>query len=178
MNNFKGYVYIHRNRFTGETYVGATTKKPQIRWGRNGQGYKAQKRFWEDIQKYGWKNFEHIVVPQVYTTPEALNQAEKEMIEKLNSVENGYNINKGGNVNYLALRDKGRLRNTIPVKAINVDTDEVRSFYSLSEAARWMAENVATHIEPIQLFKKIQDITKGLRKSTYGYTFEYEGETK
>ena len=171
MNKFKGKVYIHTNKVTGEKYVGATTQKPSLRF-RDGKGYKGNKQFWEDIQKYGWNNFEHLVLPKVYTTPEELNQAELELIEKLDTVNNGYNKNTKP-VDYKAIIESGRRRNTIPVVGINVETNEEREFCSMHEAARWMNENVAPHIDPTDLFKKIQDITSNIRhrNTTYGYKF-------
>ena len=42
-------------------YVGITKRKPEYRWGKNGNGYKRQV-FWNAIQKYGWDNIRHEVL--------------------------------------------------------------------------------------------------------------------
>lgn len=47
------------------------------------------------INKYGWENFEHIILATGLTFEEA-NLKEKEYIEKFNSINNGYNIQSGG----------------------------------------------------------------------------------
>ena len=59
MENYK--VYIHRNKINGKVYIGITKQKPENRW-RNGKGYKQNIKFYRAIEKYGWNNFEHIVL--------------------------------------------------------------------------------------------------------------------
>lgn len=53
-------IYIHLNKINDKKYIGITCKKPEIRWA-NGLGYKKQP-FWNAITKYGWDNFEHIII--------------------------------------------------------------------------------------------------------------------
>ena len=55
-------VYLHRNKINNKCYVGQTCQKPEARWGLNGNGYKDQTYFYRAIQKYGWDNFEHIIL--------------------------------------------------------------------------------------------------------------------
>ena len=55
-------VYLHRNKINNKCYVGQTCQKPEARWGLNGNGYKDQIYFYRAIQKYGWNNFEHIIL--------------------------------------------------------------------------------------------------------------------
>lgn len=54
-------VYVHRNKINGKQYFGLTKQSPEMRW-KNGLGYQTQERFYRAIQKYGWDNFEHIVL--------------------------------------------------------------------------------------------------------------------
>ena len=91
-------VYYHRNIITNQYYIGITSQKPQKRWRLNGTGYKSQEKFWNAIQKYGWNNFEHIILNQEEMTQEEANQKEIFYIKKYDSQnpKKGYNINTGG----------------------------------------------------------------------------------
>ena len=55
-------IYLHRNLINNKVYIGKTKNidNPNIRWA-NGKGYSHQP-FYEDIIKYGWENFEHIIL--------------------------------------------------------------------------------------------------------------------
>lgn len=58
----KYIIYLHRNKINNKCYVGQTCQKPEQRWGRNGQNYREQPYFYRAIEKYGWDNFEHIIL--------------------------------------------------------------------------------------------------------------------
>ena len=88
-------VYIHKNKINQKVYVGLTKQTPQERWRSNGEGYKSQSKFWNAIQKYGWDNFEHIIL-QTNLTAEEAGELEKNLIKSFNSIQNGYNISPGG----------------------------------------------------------------------------------
>lgn len=77
-------------------YFGITNIKPKYRW-NNGKGYKTQNVFYNAIKKYGWDNFEHIIIKQGITEEEAC-FLEKEFIKKYNTTnrDNGYNLSTGG----------------------------------------------------------------------------------
>ena len=70
----KYIIYLHRNRANGKCYVGQTCQKPEVRWGLHGNGYKSQEYFYRAIQKYGWDNFEHIILEDNLTAEEANQQ--------------------------------------------------------------------------------------------------------
>lgn len=95
INNDAYCVYIHINKINGKMYVGITGRNPLLRWNYNGTGYIHCSKFWNAIQKYGWNNFDHIIFANSLTKDEAANM-EKILIAKLNTIENGYNINEGG----------------------------------------------------------------------------------
>lgn len=89
-------VYMHKNKINNKVYIGITCQKTKYRWGA-GSGYKKQIKFYNAICKYGWENFEHIILYENLTFEEA-KEKEIEMIKKYNSFSknNGYNATKGG----------------------------------------------------------------------------------
>lgn len=89
-------VYVHRNKINGKIYIGQTCQKPERRW-KNGEGYKCSSYFYHAIQKYGWYNFEHIVVLNGLSFEDA-NYFEEILIKKFDSMNpnKGYNLQSGG----------------------------------------------------------------------------------
>ena len=67
------------------------------RWGKNGINYKSSPHFYSAIQKYGWDNFEHIILFENLTKEEACLK-EQELIREYNSMNRdfGYNSTSGG----------------------------------------------------------------------------------
>ena len=88
-------VYMHKNKTNGKVYIGITKQKPKYRW-HNGEGYNHQV-FKRAIDKYGWRNFEHIILFE-HLSKEQAEQEEIKLIAKYksNQKEFGYNISKGG----------------------------------------------------------------------------------
>lgn len=93
-NNY--YVYKHTSP-EDKIYIGITSSEtPEQRW-KNGHGYQNNELFWEDIQKFGWDNFQHDIIAQNISKEEAITM-ENSLI-KLYSSNNpvyGYNQNEGG----------------------------------------------------------------------------------
>lgn len=89
-------VYIHTSP-DGKVYIGRTSRKPEIRWRKNGTGYYSSPYFYSAIKEYGWDNFGHEVIKEGLTKDEA-GQLEKELIEQYNSTDRrfGYNSKTGG----------------------------------------------------------------------------------
>ena len=77
-------VYAHKNKINKKIYIGITGQKPERRW-RNGQGYKTSTYFYNAIQKYGWDNFEHIIL-QFNLTQQEAEEKEKYYIQKYNTL--------------------------------------------------------------------------------------------
>lgn len=86
-------VYQHRNKINNKSYIGITNKPIKQRW-KNGFGYLNQD-FYNAIQKYGWDNFEHIILKQFLSEEEA-KKLEQYYIEYFDSYNNGYNRSRGG----------------------------------------------------------------------------------
>lgn len=94
MNNFSVYVHISPSN---KLYFGITHLKPTRRWGANGAGYKCNRHFWAAIQKYGWDNFQHLILLD-NVSKEVACECEKYLIAKYNTRNQnfGYNYSVGG----------------------------------------------------------------------------------
>ena len=93
------YVYMHVNKTNSKKYIGITgQERIQDRWRSDGSGYKTQV-FGRAIEKYGWDNFEHIILESNLSDIEAL-EKEKYYIQKYNTTNPscGYNISEGGDI--------------------------------------------------------------------------------
>lgn len=92
--NYK--VYMHKNQINGKVYIGQTSKSLNRRWG-NGKCYATCPYFNHAIEKYGWDNFDHLLLNDNLSKDEA-DELEKYYIQKYESYnpEHGYNISLGG----------------------------------------------------------------------------------
>lgn len=92
-----GYIYKHINKINGKIYIGQTTQKPQRRF-HNGTHYIKSRgkitEFGEDIIKYGWHNFEHVILEECDN--EKLDERERFYIYEYSKKDKLYNIQKGG----------------------------------------------------------------------------------
>lgn len=94
------YIYCYINRINNKKYIGQTKVAQNIRSGKNGQRYKPCPKFWAAIQKYGWDNFNYIILKNNLTLDEA-NYWEEYYIKIFHTWVNdplcwGYNLSKGG----------------------------------------------------------------------------------
>lgn len=87
---------MHKNKINGKIYIGQTGTSVNKRW-QNGKGYKGCLLFERAINKYGWDNFEHIIVADNLTKEES-SKMEKDLIALYhsNNPQKGYNISIGG----------------------------------------------------------------------------------
>lgn len=88
-------VYKHTNKINNKSYIGITSKRPEQRWGNNGNHYHNHPKFYPAIKKYGWENFSHEILYTGLSKKEACKK-EKELIKFYNSYNNGYNASLGG----------------------------------------------------------------------------------
>ena len=87
-------IYAHQNKINNKIYIGQTSQTNlNNRW-KNGLGYKTCTYFYRAIQKYGWDNFEHLILEQGEWTQEEANQKEQFYILQYDSTnpEKGYNL--------------------------------------------------------------------------------------
>lgn len=92
-------IYLHKNKINNKVYIGQTIQDNlNDRW-KNGLGYKTCTYFYNAIQKYGWDNFEHLILEQSQNwTKEELDQKEQYYINlyQANNPDFGYNMTAGG----------------------------------------------------------------------------------
>ena len=81
---------------SGKRYIGITCQSLKRRWG-DGRGYKSNKHFSRAIEKYGWDNFEHIIIAKGLDK-ETAKWLEIELIREWDSSNRkyGYNLSLGG----------------------------------------------------------------------------------
>lgn len=97
MNEKKYTVYKHISP-SGKVYIGITSMPVKRRWD-NGRGYINNKYFYRAICKYGWDNFEHVILFEGLRKEEAclMEKCYIALYDSINS-DKGYNINLGGYV--------------------------------------------------------------------------------
>ena len=93
MNDY--VVYMHVNKANGKRYIGIS-KNPIARWA-NGKGYYRNKHFSDAINKYGWNNFDHLILYTDLTKKEA-GEIEQHLIKEYRTQDKryGYNLTSGG----------------------------------------------------------------------------------
>lgn len=96
MDKNKYAVYMHKCKIDNKVYIGMSNNVER-RWRNKGIEYSKSKHFWNAICKYGWENFEHIIIEENLSKEEA-QEKEKEYIKKYDSrnKEKGFNIAEGG----------------------------------------------------------------------------------
>ena len=164
MQNRQYKVYMHINKVNGKRYIGITRQEPKRRW-QNGCGY--DKTFFGNaIKKYGWSNFEHVIIASCLSKEDACNM-ERDLIKKYNSNNRdfGYNISKGGDTTDNFTVHYGEEHpNHQRVKMIDAETNEViRIFGAQAEAARVMGISR----------KGITKACQGINRTYKGYIWEY-----
>ena len=165
----KYFLYLHKNKIDNKVYVGITCQNPpQIRW-KNGKGYKSNQHFYNAIEKYGWDNFEHIILKQNLTLEQANNE-EIKAIEFYQSTNpnKGYNIQLGGNHSPQSEETKEKIRQ----KSLNW-SNQTKEKMSLSAKKR-----VARDGPPFQGKHLSEDAKNKLRQVDKSYTQTKEYKEK
>lgn len=112
-------VYVHINKTNGKMYVGITSTSLMKRFETNGTGYSHHNiKFWRAIQKYGWDNFEHFLFADHLTENEA-NNMEAVLIEKLDTIDNGYNCRGGGKAGKLSEATRQKIKEKRALQTIS-----------------------------------------------------------
>lgn len=169
---------------------------PSKRWGYNGINYKNCTYFYHAIEKYGWNNFEHIILKDNLTKEQA-QQLETQYIQKFHTlVPNGYNLTGGGDYpTLISEATKKKMRDSHLGYKNSNQTKQKMSQAKLGHPgynckAVWMCDkNTHKHIKyfssmtdaekflnKTHAYAHIGHVCQGLRKSAYGYFWEYARE--
>ena len=155
-------VYYHRNKINGKYYVGIS-KNTKQRWSSNGRQYVGSHHFWKAIQKYGWDNFDHVILI------ENLEKEQAKMIQiyliakfDLRNPDIAYNITKGGDTGNGLYGVKHPMSK--PVFQYTWQGDFVKEWGTISEAAETL------HIKG----KKIGEAASKNRKQAHGFQWSFE----
>lgn len=131
-------VYMHVNKTNNKKYIGQTCQNPKVRWA-NGLGYIESPRFYNAIKKYGWDNFDHIIIQQNLTLEDA-NMLEEHLIEKFNTTSNehGYNLQSGGMNKLHSLETKKKMSEAQKGK---IRSDESKKKMSEAKKDKYIGKN-------------------------------------
>lgn len=177
-------LYIHQSP-QGKIYIGITSRNPYTRWGHDGLGYydkrkSNQSHFYNAIQKYGWNNFQHIILLE-NLSKEVACECEKYLIVKYktNDKDYGYNITEGGEgvvgyvhtnetKEYLSRINEGKI---IPQEVKDKISNTLsgrpntwqRGKKKPEEACRKMSNSLKGHIVTQETRYKISEANKGRR---------------
>lgn len=167
-NKYTVYVHISPSK---KYYVGLTSLKPNFRWGRNGHGYQSQ-YFSRAIRKYGWDNFEHIIVAEELPKEEACT-LEKMLINALqsNNHKYGYNITDGGDGTdgfHHTEEAKEKIAKALsrPIDQYDLNGNYIKSWDSAQIAAKEL------NLDGSAILK----CCNGKYHSSKGYVWRYKGE--
>ena len=161
-------VYMHKNLINDKVYIGTTSYNPPYkRWHKGASGYKTNKEFYADIEKYGWDKFEHEILANNLSAAEA-RIAEKEYIERYESInpDKGYNKMSGGlPINELERRKKVSRANELHHNYGKSQLDEVKEKIrkSLSgENGYWYGQKMPSFVGE-KISKKMQGNTNWVK---------------
>lgn len=151
-------------------YVGITGIDPRKRWSK---GYRNSQRMENAIKKYGWENFDHVVVIDHLSKADA-EELEQILIADLKTQDDryGYNITAGGCAPVMTEETKRKISEAnkghhgrgggVPKKRVLcVETGEI--FESCCAAAKWCGSN-SSHIS---------NACRGTFEKTKGYHWKY-----
>lgn len=173
-------VYVHVSP-NGKHYVRQTGQRFWKRWGANGNGYKNgnQKYFERAINKYGWDNFEHVILKENLTKEEA-DYWEKYYIQlwDCTNPQKGYNITPRGNGERHKLSEETK-KKLSEINKGRVLTEEWKKKISESQKGikRGPNKKLLGHTVSEETRKKISEKTKGKKGviSTLGMHWYTDG---
>ena len=110
-------IYKHENLITHQVYIGITNQIPENRQGEFGRGYKNQTKFFDAILEYGQRNFSHVILFDNIKDIVTACRIETQLIEKYDSIKNGYN-------SCISINED---EDNVEIKYIDIQTKEIYS---------------------------------------------------
>lgn len=89
-------IYGLRNMMNNKWYIGQAIDINRRLKNYANLSCKSQPKIYNALLKYGYKNFEKVILEQCSSDVNVLNEKEPVWIEKYNSIKNGYNLRIGG----------------------------------------------------------------------------------
>ena len=155
------YVYIHTCTVNGKKYVGVTKRKPEYRWGKNGEGYLYNDHFRSAILKHGWSNFQHEVFE--VESEEEMYRKEVELISfyHSNDPEFGYNNSSGGEKSSLGCKHSEEVKKKMSrAHKGKVPSEEHKKRISETIRERWTDPEYRKHMSEVRKGKPRSEETR------------------
>ena len=147
-------VYVHINKFNNLKYFGMTNNEDvETRWGFNGEGYRDQKFYTEGIKIFGWDSFIHKKLISGISKTDAF-ALEAYLIEKYDTINNGYNVAEG----YCSNKEKERISPLAEniIKQLNEGNLEIIEEESLEEI-KPVGYTFSNQSYPLRVIKSLWD---------------------
>jgi hypothetical protein len=160
---------MHINKINGKRYIGYSSLSPTKRWGSNGYAYRRQVLFYQAIQKYGWDNFEHIIIEKSLTVEEAKALEIKLIAEYktciLDEDAHGYNMTRGGegHAKYITVEEKAVQK--VKLKQSRRKCYENKRDYYLEQSKQYQKEHRAQINERYREYATDPEVRKAIRNS-------------
>lgn len=177
-NERKYCVYKHTSP-SGKVYIGITSKKPEERWGKNGSKYKKNQHFWNAIKKYGWDNFEHLILFENLTKKEAC-EIEISLISSFNSQdpECGYNISPGGDLGFTGCHFSAEVKQKLSESHKGLYVGDKNPMYGVSPKDRMDEETYNSWLEQTRARVSSDDFKEKMREINIGKKYSDETNKK
>ena len=171
-NKYVCYMHISPSN---KKYIGITCQETDRRW-QKGKGYKNNQYFSRSIDKYGWDNFQHIIIARGLSEEEA-KWLEIELIRELDTtnIDYGYNITHGGegnNGNHHSEETKKKISKAHKGKfcgknnpMYGKDWREGKTEYELREISEKKSKALKGRTFTEESIKKMSDARKGMKFS-------------
>ena len=156
----KPYIVYKHISPNGKEYIGMT-RNLKKRWEGNGCSYKKNSEFRNDIMKYGWDNFQHIIVKDGLSVNEASKLEDELIVDAMNRGV-AYNISRGGIGGAHPAWNKG-----IPLSKEQIEKLRAANLGKImsEEARRKIGKASRGHIVSDETRRKIGDKNRGKKHS-------------
>lgn len=135
-------------------YIGITSNNPVKRW-QGGTGYKGNTYFTRAIKKYGWDNFQHIIIAEGLDEQSAKEMEIKLIAEcKSNIRKYGFNISSGGESKKGTTISEWQKRRISEASKGRIVSKETREKLSRASLKTWSNPDFVSHMREINLGEK------------------------